>query len=268
MMKLRVIQFTLVLSCTSLPLAHGGQRASLEQILRPVDIPHAADVIGKALNPPPVRKIQIQLSDVLERLQQDLSRDLPRGDQIELSSTATWPPVAIAEDALWSVEVDGDFRPDNRGHWFPLVSLRINGEAAGNWRLPVRVALYREVWIAHHRLQRGEVPQEPSIQPVVRNIYLERGAPIPASEDLSGYELVNPVGEGRLLSWSDVTLRPLVRRGETVDVILNDGLLSVSMPAQSLQDGVKGDRITLRNPRSRREFHAVIIGPNRASVLP
>ena len=60
--------------------------------------------------------------------------------------------------------------------------------------------------------------------------------------------------------------RPLVRRGQPVDVVASDGALTVSLRAVALHDAARGESVRVRNPDSKREFVAVVTADSRASV--
>lgn len=242
---------------------------SLADILRPVATP--SRTVGSEANDATTHQktaipVRLTLDSLMASLAEDLTADLPQGEQIELKSRADWRPIIINGDADWQVYTGDVFRPDPRGNWFPLVVLEVDDEVVGSWRLPIKVALYRQVHMAYTRLHRGDRPVAPAVRSVVKNIYSERGSPIPATEDLSDFELVQPVAEGRLLSWNDVMQKPSVRRGELVEVNFNDGVLAISMTGMSLQDGVIGEHITVRNTRSRQEFTGKVTGPGRVEL--
>lgn len=250
----------------------GGHSISLDELLRPIHIPsQAANVKGKkddgkekAESPAP---LFIAEDQVMSRLADDLLGNLEQGDKLEVSCKAPFRPIKIPGDATWNVFTEDRFSPDTRGNWFPLVHFEVNGELKDSWRLPLKVALFRTAHMAAFRLDRGDSPKFPSIKPVVCNIYDHRGSPISAKVDLSEYELVQPVAEGRFVSWNDVTRRPDVRRGEMVDVILENGSLSISLVAQCLDNGVVGQTVSLRNMRSHQEFSGVVSGNKRVEVV-
>jgi flagella basal body P-ring formation protein FlgA len=74
------------------------------------------------------------------------------------------------------------------------------------------------------------------------------------------------VPAGRLLSWRDVARRALVRKGDVIEVAAVDGSLQVTLKAQALQDGGRGETVRVRNLDSKREFAALVVAPNRAEV--
>ena len=85
-------------------------------------------------------------------------------------------------------------------------------------------------------------------------------------ELLGRYEFSRAVSPERALSWSDITPRALVRKGELVEVVAKGGMLSVSMKGQATRSGSMGEVVTVRNLESRREFSAEVIDENRVRV--
>lgn len=69
-----------------------------------------------------------------------------------------------------------------------------------------------------------------------------------------------------MLSWHDVGRRPLVRKGDVVEVSASSGLLRVTLKGLALQNGALGDIITVRNPESLKVIPALVVGENRVEV--
>lgn len=60
--------------------------------------------------------------------------------------------------------------------------------------------------------------------------------------------------------------RPLVRRGQSVEVLATDGNLIITLRALALQDAARGEPVRVRNPDSKKEFIALVVAESRASV--
>ena len=89
---------------------------------------------------------------------------------------------------------------------------------------------------------------------------------LPAAVGDRSYIFLRAVPAGRLLTWRDISRRPLVRKGELVEVSAADGLLLVTLKALAMENGSQGDTVTLRNPESRKNFSATVIDENRVQV--
>ncbi|MEY2878490.1 MAG: hypothetical protein RLZZ15_870, partial [Verrucomicrobiota bacterium] len=68
------------------------------------------------------------------------------------------------------------------------------------------------------------------------------------------------------LTWHDLARRPLVKKGEVVEVSAQEGRLVVTLKALALENGAQGDTVTVRNPESQRKFAAVVVDENRVQV--
>ncbi len=85
-------------------------------------------------------------------------------------------------------------------------------------------------------------------------------------DETSELDFARAVPVGRLLTRRDVVRRPLVRRGQPIDVVASDGALTVSLRAIALHDAARGDPVRVRNPDSRREFTAQVTGVSVAAI--
>lgn len=206
---------------------------------------------------------------ILGRLAERLSRrDGLEELELKPADLREWPRLRIPETADWKVVCETDFVPEPDGRWLPRLSILVDNELKESFRVEVAVFVYHEVWMTRERLARGSEPVESVLEPVVRNLYEGRYRPIPVTEDLAGYELERAVAAGRLLEWDDLRERPLVRRGETVEVLVRQGALQIAMRAKCLEDGTRGQTVTLRNVDTRHEFMGTVVGRNRIQFEP
>jgi flagella basal body P-ring formation protein FlgA len=89
---------------------------------------------------------------------------------------------------------------------------------------------------------------------------------VPASVGDESYLIARAVNSGRIVTWRDIARRPLVRKGDLVEVSAADGMLNVTIKALALQNGAQGEAVTLRNIESRKDFTAFVTDENRAQV--
>jgi flagella basal body P-ring formation protein FlgA len=63
-----------------------------------------------------------------------------------------------------------------------------------------------------------------------------------------------------------VIARPVVRKGQVVEVVAQSGMLAISMKAMALESGAMGDQIRLRNLENRREINGEVINENKVQI--
>lgn len=239
---------------------------SLQELLRPLsENPPEEPVDSTAPKPPPApKRIALPEAELTKVLREELQAGLDLTGELRIRPVRPLPPVFV-HPGEWEIEVSvPPSLPDARAHleW----TVRNRGKIISRQRHPFHIELWKEVWIARRRIQRGDGLDEPAVQAAMRDILAERNRPLDTSVDLGNLEAVSTILEGNPLTWRDVEVRPAVRRGDIVDIILEQGPLSITMPAQATTDGKTGETITFRNMQTRREIQAVIAGPGRARV--
>jgi flagella basal body P-ring formation protein FlgA len=78
--------------------------------------------------------------------------------------------------------------------------------------------------------------------------------------------MTGPVGEGQLISAEVVEPIPVVAKGKVVNLVYSGRTLTMSVPAESLDDGGIGGTIRVRNMQSRRVVAARIVDAETAQV--
>ena len=84
--------------------------------------------------------------------------------------------------------------------------------------------------------------------------------------DPATLELTMNLNAGRPLTKREAVSRPVVRKGQVVQVVAQQGTLTVSMKAIALENGATGDLIRLRNLDSRKDFNAQVINETKVQV--
>lgn len=196
-----------------------------------------------------------------------LSRDLSghfnlEGDlQIELLRTWT-PPSLVARD--WQVVI---LEHPTVAASAMLLRCRIladgNNVAEGTYTL--RASLWRDVWIARQPLVVGAVFDPTVLETRRVDLFRERDA-LPAAVGDQTYVFARAINPGRVITWRDIARRPLVKKGDMVEVSAAEGNLSISMKALALQSGAQGEAVTLRNMESRKDFTAFVVDENHVQV--
>lgn len=148
-----------------------------------------------------------------------------------------------------------------------LTRLRLvaDGEVLGEYTLTLRAALWRDAWAARQPVSANSTFDPLSLEARRVDFLRERDA-LPATVGDAGFMFARSVQPNRLLTWRDVVRRPLVRKGDVVEVAAIDGLLSVTMKGLAMENGAQGDTVTIRNPESKRDFAAQVISENRVQI--
>lgn len=202
-----------------------------------------------------------------EQLVADLSRDLAAhfnlDGELQIELPRTWSaPTTVASH--WAVEV---VEYPSIASSAMLVRVRVHGDGvlAADSSVVVRAAHLREVWIARQPIALGAIFDPASLDTRRVDLFRERDS-LPTSAGDRSFVFNRSISAGRALVWRDLSRRPLVRKGDLVEVSVTEGALLVTMKGLALENGAQGDIVTIRNPQSRKDFVAVVTHENRVQV--
>lgn len=146
------------------------------------------------------------------------------------------------------------------------IGLFDGGHELGTRNVAIRAKLWQNALIARTPLTRGHSvePQDLEVQRI--DMLKESGAvPMEAAQN-GDYIFARSIPAGRVLHWRDLEQRPIVQRGEMVEVAAIDGGLSVVLKGMALEDGARGELIRIRNLQSHREIAALVVSEGRAEI--
>jgi flagella basal body P-ring formation protein FlgA len=201
-----------------------------------------------------------QLTAALAR---DLSGHFQLEGDLEIELLRPWAaPETTA--STWTVSVM-EYPQSPSGTMSVRCRVLADGAEVDEPNLVVRASLWRDAWYARQPLSAGAAFDPAVLETRRVDTFRERNA-LPASEGDPSFIFSRQVPAERLLSWNDIARRPLVRKGEMVNVVANEGMLYVTLRAMALENGAQGQMIVVRNLESRRDISAVVVADNRVEV--
>ncbi|MCS7008690.1 MAG: flagellar basal body P-ring formation chaperone FlgA [Chthoniobacterales bacterium] len=209
---------------------------------------------------------EITEAALISELQNSLKQHLNLEGDLRISLTQEWKPIAVSAAEGWSVKILQV--PSNGLGATSLVRFRIEsaGRRVGEWHMILRAQLWREVWAASTRIERGTILSESLLKKINVDVLRENQPLIPARADLSAYQAASLIKPDSLLTWRDVSQREVIRRGQIVEVIAAEGPMIITLKGIAMTSGGIGDEIVVRNMDSRRDITARVTSPTTAKV--
>ncbi|MGF1449101.1 MAG: flagellar basal body P-ring formation chaperone FlgA [Opitutales bacterium] len=245
--------------------AHADLGSLLEPIEQPVPPVTKAPRVTSTQPERPELPALIDTRVITERLGLLLQARFNEPGKLKLSFLKAWRPLQ-PRTGDWHVEITEYPAAGLTSSFLLAFKLEVDGQDAGSFRLPVRAQLWREIFFARRTLNTGTVVAEDEL--MIREVDLldMHNPSVAATADLRDFEMVRTVAAGRPLLWRDVKTIPLVREGEVIEAVCDDGLLHISMKAVALEDGGRGDFIRVRNLQTKKDIQAEVIDDKKARV--
>jgi flagella basal body P-ring formation protein FlgA len=199
----------------------------------------------------------------LAALTRDLAAHFNLEGDLQLEFLRSWSsPDRVARD--WQVQIT-EYPSVAASSMLLRCRVAADGQPLGEVTLTLRAALWRDAWVARQPLANNTPFDASQLETRRVDLLRERDA-LPAAVGDHSFNFVRGVQAGRLLTWRDIARRPLVKKGEMVEVSAADGQLVVTMKALAMQNGAQGEVVTVRNLDSKKDFSAFVIDENRVQV--
>jgi flagella basal body P-ring formation protein FlgA len=148
-----------------------------------------------------------------------------------------------------------------------IVGVRCNGQRPWKMYVPVDVVVTESVLITSRALPKGHVLAAADFAEAERDISRLSGGYIVEPARLIGQRLKQPLRGGRIITPSVLQADVLVRRGQTVTLIVRNDALNIRMTGTALMDGVENQRIRVENGTSQRIVEGLVRSRELVEIL-
>ena len=138
------------------------------------------------------------------------------------------------------------------------VSIRCEGEQPWSLYVPVSIQIYREVAVASRPLAQGKLLTADDIEMQRMDISHLAGGYLTETNIAIGQVTTRPIQLGRPLLSNLLKAPTIIRRGQAITMLARQSSFEVRSMGESLMDGAVGERIKVRNRRSKRIVEGVI----------
>ena len=146
------------------------------------------------------------------------------------------------------------------------VGVRCTGSSTWTLYVPVRVSLFGDVVVAARPLTRDRLLTANDLKLARRALAQLHNGYFSTIDQALGKQDGRNIGVDTTLSTSLVKEPLAVRRGQRVNLTALAGGLEVRMTGEAMSDGITGERIKVRNLRSKRVVDGIVKSPTTIQV--
>lgn len=185
--------------------------------------------------------------------------------ELEIRFVRPFAPVLVPDEPVTLRVID---LPNTgiSGNFIVRCEMKTGEEIVGNWQINVNAKIWREVWVARSAILRGQALAQADIGQERRDLlsFKEGLTTLPA--DINSYDVAENLTGGSILTGRSIKQRPVIKRGKTLDALVQEGPLQILVKVEALEDGLPGQSVRVRNLKSRREFRGKVENEETVSV--
>ncbi|MBW2061049.1 MAG: flagellar basal body P-ring formation protein FlgA [Deltaproteobacteria bacterium] len=143
----------------------------------------------------------------------------------------------------------------------------VDNKEAAHVRVAGRINLFCQAVVAARTIERGEVIRAKDIKTARVNLARLRQAAINSPAEVIGKaNRRRRLHPGQPILARDLSKQPVVKKGDTLTIMVESGTLRITTLGKAKQDGAAGEKIPVLNLRSKKVVMARILGPNLARI--
>jgi flagella basal body P-ring formation protein FlgA len=201
----------------------------------------------------------------LDELQKQLVTYFGLKGDLKLSLDRDWNPIPLpGKDLDLTIT---DYPPDGVTSSFGVgFKVASGGIEVGQWQVALRAQLWQSVWVTQSSLDRGQKLDRSMLTSQKIDVLRARQTLLSDDIDPAGYDVLQGIGPGLAIAKQDVIERPVIHKGDVVEVVAVQGLMDIHMKALALEDGAMNALIKMRNLDSDKGFSAQVLNENEVKV--
>jgi flagella basal body P-ring formation protein FlgA len=201
---------------------------------------------------------QLCESELVELIRTDLQRDYVGGrGALELRCSRAWQPVDVPEEPI-SLRLTDIPAAGVLPNLVAGFEIWCGKERVGSWQTPMQAHIWLDVPVAHSPIAHGQLLCEADITLERRDALTLHDACISFPVTDRTLETVTSIQAGAPV-WSRlIRPRPVLRRGQLVEAVFQDGPMTISLKVETLEEGALGQTVRVRNPKTKRELYGKI----------
>ena len=129
------------------------------------------------------------------------------------------------------------------------------------------IEIAERVLIAKTTIVNGQVITENMVESKLEAITSYGPQALTRVEEIIGLEATRTIRAGQRLNASDFVAADLVRKNETVRLIIKRGALEITVETIAMENGKIGEQVVLKNPDSGKEIKGIVVGRHEARGL-
>lgn len=147
-------------------------------------------------------------------------------------------------------------------------SIGVSCKGKQSWNIfhSASIKTYENILVLKRPIQRGEIITPQYMKFEKREISRLRNHYFTDIKQVANKQVTKNLPAGKIISDKYLTEATLVKRGQIITIASRSPVFSIQMSGQAMKNGIKGQRIPVKNENSKRVIEATVIKPGLVSV--
>ena len=158
-------------------------------------------------------------------------------------------------------------RPGTKINSRTIIGVRCSGSRPWKVYVPVSIVVMQAVLVAKRTLPKGHLVTASDVVFEEQDVARLRNGYFATLDELAGQKLKQQIIGGRVLTPGVLAADIMVRRGQSVTLVVRNGQMNIAMSGKALTDGALNQRIKVENVNSERIVEGLVRSPETVEIL-
>lgn len=212
------------------------------------------------VNPfPAFGQTYVQEEDIAAALKKEYVERFGEGDEIELEFYGGQTNFSLEEAGEVKIMVANARFDELQNKFSADVEVFAGGKSAAKASYQGKYYILTEVFVPAQNINKGEVITADKLKSVKTRSNRVKPQHLADKDKLINMEAKRNLREGKMISDKDVGKIVLIKKGSVVNLIYQTPYMQITAKAEALEDGCRGDRIEIRNTKSKKDLYGEVI---------
>lgn len=213
-----------------------------------------------AVNPfPAFGQTYVSEDDIAAALKKEYLERFGEGDEIELEFYGGQTNFSLEEAGEVKIMVANARFDELQNKFSADVEVFAGGKPVAKSSYQGKYYILTEVFVPAQNINKGEVITTDKLKSVKTRSNRVKPQHLADKDKLINMEAKRNLREGKMISDKDVGKIVLIKKGSIVNLIYQTPYMQITAKAEALEDGCRGDRIEIRNTKSKKDLYGEVV---------
>lgn len=213
-----------------------------------------------AVNPfPAFGQTYVSEDDIASALKKEYLERFGEGDEIELEFYGGQTNFSLEEAGEVKIMVANARFDELQNKFSADVEVFAGGKPVAKSSYQGKYYILTEVFVPAQNINKGEVITADKLKSVKTRSNRVKPQHLADKDKLINMEAKRNLREGKMISDKDVGKIVLIKKGSIVNLIYQTPYMQITAKAEALEDGCRGDRIEIRNTKSKKDLYGEVV---------
>ena len=212
------------------------------------------------VNPfPAFGQTYVSEDDIAAALKKEYLERFGEGDEIELEFYGGQTNFSLEEAGEVKIMVANARFDELQNKFSADVEVFAGGKPVAKSSYQGKYYILTEVFVPAQNINKGEVITADKLKSVKIRSNRVKPQHLADKDKLINMEAKRNLREGKMISDKDVGKIVMIKKGSIVNLIYQTPYMQITAKAEALEDGCRGDRIEIRNTKSKKDLYGEVV---------